>query len=167
MDIHPHNKGSKEPMTLADLIAPAAVLPCLRAKSKKQVLEDLSARAAKLEALPGRDLFEALLQRERLGSTGVGRGVAVPHCRLASIKRLACVFARLETPIAFDAVDGQPVDLVFLLLAPEDAGADHLKALARLSRVMRDNKTMLQLRSAKDETSLYAILTQPLATNAA
>jgi nitrogen PTS system EIIA component len=167
MDDHPHNKGSKEPMTLADLIAPAAVLPSLRAKSKKQVLEDLATRAAKLEKLPGRDLFEALLQRERLGSTGVGLGVAVPHCRLGSIKRLACVFARLETPIPFDAVDGQPVDLVFLLLAPEDAGADHLKALARLSRVMRDAKTMMQLRAAKDETSLYAILTQPLVTNAA
>jgi nitrogen PTS system EIIA component len=167
MNDRPGNKGGNEPMTLADLIGPAAVIPTLKAKSKKQVLEDLAFRAAKLEGIPGRDLFEALLQRERLGSTGVGRGIAIPHCRLASIKRLACVFARLDVPIPFDATDGQPVDLVFLLLAPEDAGADHLKALARLSRLMRDKKTMMQLRAAKDEMSLYAVLTQPLASNAA
>lgn len=154
-------------MMLTDLIAPEAIIPALKAKSKKQVLEDLAHRAAKLEKLQARDLFEALLQRERLGSTGVGRGIAIPHCRLAGVKRLACIFARLEEAIPFDAVDGQPVDLVFLLLAPEDAGADHLKALARLSRLMRDPQLMMQLRAAKDQMSLYALLTQPIATNAA
>lgn len=154
-------------MTLADLIAPESVIPALKAKNKKQVLEELAARAAKLEKLQARDLFEALLQRERLGSTGIGRGIAIPHCRLAAVPRLACLFARLETPIPFDAIDGEPVDLVFLLLAPEDAGADHLKALARVSRLMREPKTILQLRAAKDQMSLHAVLTQPLATNAA
>ncbi len=154
-------------MMLTDLIAPDAIIPALKAKSKKLVLEDLAHRAAKLEKLQPRDLFEALLQRERLGSTGVGRGIAIPHCRLAGVTRLACVFARLEEPIPFDALDGQPVDLVFLLLAPEDAGADHLKALARLSRLMRDPQLMMQLRAAKDQTSLYALLTQPIATHAA
>ncbi len=161
------NGNGPVPMTLSDLIAPQAVIPVLKAKSKKLVLEDLAMRAAKLEKVPGRDLFEALLQRERLGSTGVGRGIAIPHCRLAGVSRLACVFARLEEPIPFDALDGQPVDLLFLLLAPEDAGADHLKALARLSRLMRDPHLMTQLRAAKDQMSLYALLTQPRASHAA
>ena len=167
MDREPISKDSSVSMTLADLIARDAVIPSLKAKSKKHVLEDLATRAARLEELPGRDVFEALLQRERLGSTGVGRGIAIPHCRLAAIGRIACIFARLEEPIPFDALDGEPVDLVFLLLAPENAGADHLKALARLSRLMREPKTIQQLRAAKDQASLYAILAQPLASNAA
>jgi len=163
----PSNRDANGPMTLSDLIAPDHVIPLLKGKSKKLVLEELAIRAGKLENVPARDLFEALLQRERLGSTGVGRGIAIPHCRLAAVRRLSCVFARLEAPIPFDALDGAPVDLVFLLLAPEDAGADHLKALARLSRLMREPKTILQLRSAKDQMSLYAVLTSPQATNAA
>jgi nitrogen PTS system EIIA component len=154
-------------MTLAELITRDAIIPSLKAKSKKHVLEDLAVRAGKLEDVPVRDIYEALLQRERLGSTGVGRGIAIPHCRLPSIKRLACIFARLEEPIPFDSIDGEPVDLVFLLLAPENAGADHLKALARLSRLMREPKTVMQLRAAKDQAALYAVLTEPLASNAA
>jgi nitrogen PTS system EIIA component len=160
-------KDSGGPMTLTDLITPDAVVPFLKSKTKKQVLEDLAARAAKLQGLPARDLYDALLQRERLGSTGVGRGIAIPHCRLAGVKKLLCLFARLETPVPFDSADGEPVDLVFLLLAPEDAGADHLKALARLSRLMRDSKSMMRLRAAKDQMSLYAILSQPVASSAA
>jgi nitrogen PTS system EIIA component len=160
-------KDSGGPMTRTDLITPDAVVPFLKSKTKKQVLEDLAARAAKLQGLPARDLYDALLQRERLGSTGVGRGIAIPHCRLAGVKKLLCLFARLETPVPFDSADGEPVDLVFLLLAPEDAGADHLKALARLSRLMRDNKSMMRLRAAKDQMSLYAILSQPVASSAA
>ena len=163
----PITKDTDVVLTLADLIAPAAVIPSLKAKSKKHVLEELATRAAKIEHLPARDIFEALLQRERLGSTGIGRGIAIPHCRLASVKRIACVFARLETPIPFDAIDGDPVDLVFLLLAPENAGADHLKALARLSRLMREPRTIMQLRAAKDQASLHAILSHPVASNAA
>ncbi len=154
-------------LTLADLIAPGAVIASLKAKSKKQVLEELAMRAAKLENLPARDIFEALLQRERLGSTGIGRGIAIPHCRHVSVKNICCLFARLETPIPFDAMDGNPVDLVFLLLAPENAGADHLKALARLSRLMREPRTIMQLRAAKDQASLYAVLSHPVASNAA
>ncbi len=160
-------KDSTGPMTLTDLITPEAVISSLKAKTKKQVIEDLAARAAKLEGLSARDLFDALLQRERLGSTGVGRGIAIPHCRLAGVKKMLCVFARLDSPVPFDATDGEPVDLVFLLLAPEDAGADHLKALARLARLMRDSKTMMRLRAAKDQMSLYAILSQPIASSAA
>lgn len=154
-------------LTLADLIPQVAVIPNLRSKSKKQALEELAVRASKLEKLPSRDIYEALLQRERLGSTGIGRGIAIPHCRHPSVKRIACVFARLEAPIPFDAMDGNPVDLMFLLLAPEDAGADHLKALARVSRLMREPQTILQLRAAKDQASLHAVLTQPLTSHAA
>lgn len=167
MDKHRSSKDNSVPMTLADLIARDAVIASLKAKSKKHVLEDLAVRAGKLEDAPARDVFEALLQRERLGSTGVGRGIAIPHCRLPAIHRIACVFARLEAPIPFDAIDGEPVDLVFLLLAPENAGADHLKALARLSRLMREPQTILQLRAAKDQATLHAILTEPLASHAA
>ena len=167
MGKEPITKDSSEPMTLADLIAPKAVIAALKAKSKKQVLEDLALKASKLEGVPAREIFEALLQRERLGSTGVGSGIAIPHCRHAAIKRLACVFARLEEPIPFDSLDGEPVDLVFLLLAPEDAGADHLKALAKISRLMREPRTILKLRAAKDQASLHAVLTQPITSSAA
>ena len=167
MDDKPITKDNNVAMTLADLILPQAVIPSLKAKSKKHVLEELAARAAKLGHLPAREIFEALLQRERLGSTGIGRGIAIPHCRHSSVKHITCIFARLETAIPFDAIDGNPVDLVFLLLAPEDAGADHLKALARLSRLMREPRTILQLRAAKDQASLHAVLAQPMASNAA
>lgn len=166
-DQQPVTKEASVPMKLADLISLGAVIPALKSKTKKQVLEDLAAKAGKLEGIPSREIFEALLQRERLGSTGVGRGIAIPHCRLSSIPRLVCVFARLETPIPFDSPDGEPVDLVFLLLAPEDAGADHLKALARISRLMREPRTILQLRAAKDQATLHVVLTQPVASNAA
>ena len=162
-----NTKDTSVVMTLADLISPEAVIASLKSKSKKHVLEELALRAGKLENVPSREIFEALLQRERLGSTGIGRGIAIPHCRHAAVKRLACIFARLDTPVAFDAMDGEPVDLVFMLMAPDDAGADHLKALARLSRLMREPRTILQLRAAKDPASLYAVLTQPIAINAA
>lgn len=167
MDDKPITKDNNVAMTLADLILPQAVIPSLKAKSKKHVLEELATRAAKLGHLPAREIFEALLQRERLGSTGIGRGIAIPHCRHPSVKHITCIFARLETAIPFDSIDGNPVDLVFLLLAPEDAGADHLKALARLSRLMREPRTILQLRAAKDQASLHAVLAQPMASNAA
>src|SRR5262245_37440881 len=105
-------------MDLADLIAPEAVYPSLRAKSKKQALQEVAQRAAALTGLEARSIFDTLLQRERLGSTGVGRGIAIPHGRLAALPRIVSVFARLEEPIEFEALDGEPVDLIFLLLAP-------------------------------------------------
>src|SRR5262245_50289713 len=125
-------------MELGDLITPEAVIPTLRANNKKQVLQELSDKAAGLTGLHARDIFETLLQRERLGSTGVGRGIAIPHGRVAGLQSIVSVFARLETPIDFEALDEEPVDLIFLLLAPEHAGADHLKALARISRLLRE-----------------------------
>jgi PTS system nitrogen regulatory IIA component len=147
-------------MEIIDLLAPGAVLPSLKVHSKKQLLNELSARAAQLTGLPERRIFETLTERERLGSTGMGQGIAIPHGRLAGLPRIVGLFARLETPIAYDAIDDQPVDIVFLLLAPEDAGADHLKALARVSRLLRNQQTCEKLRAANKPEVLYALLTE-------
>jgi PTS system nitrogen regulatory IIA component len=154
-------------MDLGDLINADGVIAALSAKSKKQVLQTLSARAEQITDLPERDIFDTLLQRERLGSTGVGRGVAIPHGKLAGLKRIVGLFARLEKPVDFEAVDGEPVDLVFLLLAPESAGADHLKALARISRLLREPAALEKLRTLGDESALYTFLTQRAASHAA
>ena len=152
-------------MDLSDLLSPAAVLPALKAQSKKQVIQELSDRAARLSGLSQREIFDTILQRERLGSTGVGNGVAIPHGKLRSSDRLMGVFARLARPVDFDAVDDLPVDLAFLLLAPEGAGADHLKALARIARVLRNQAVAQQLRATDDAEALYALLVSPLPTS--
>jgi PTS system nitrogen regulatory IIA component len=148
-------------MDLKDLIGPDAVYPALKARDKKQALSELAERAGQLARLSSRDIFEKLVQRERLGSTGVGRGIAIPHLRLAELGHMTCLFARFETPVEFESPDGEPVDLAFLLLTPEHAGADHLKALARISRVMRQPRNTEQLRAAPDRRAIHAILTQP------
>ena len=108
-------------MEIADLVTPAGVVPSLKATSKKQALQELSKRAADLSRLDEREIFDALIERERLGTTGVGMGIAIPHSRFAKLDRLVGLFARLDKPISFDSVDEQPVDLIFLLLAPEAA----------------------------------------------
>lgn len=154
-------------MDLGDLLKPEGVFASLRVKNKKQALQELAARAARITGLDERQIFDMLLQRERLGSTGVGRGIAIPHARMAGLTRIATVFAQLDEPIDFDSPDGEPVDLVFVLLAPEQAGADHLKALARISRVLRDPQTLEKLRAARDKAALHAVLTEPLASHAA
>jgi PTS system nitrogen regulatory IIA component len=150
-------------MDLTDLIAPEAVFPALKAKTKKQALEELAQRAARLTGLDGRDILETLLQRERLGSTGVGRGIAIPHGRVPALKRIVSVFARLDEGIDFEALDDEPVDLIFLLLAPEHAGADHLKALARISRLLREPSSIEKLRASKDRAAIYSVLTESAA----
>ena len=154
-------------MELEDLLSPESVIAHLKVTSKKQALQELSDKAAKLTTLSSRSIFETLLERERLGSTGVGHGIAIPHGKLASLDRLYGVFARLDTPIDFDSIDDQPVDLIFLLLAPESAGADHLKALARVSRLLRNQNVVEKLRATVEAPALYAILTEPAASNAA
>ncbi len=154
-------------MDLGDLISPEGVIPKLKAKSKKQVLQELSAQAARLTSLPERDIFDTLLQRERLGSTGVGHGIAIPHGKLASLDRITGLFARLDTPIDFEAIDDQPVDLIFLLLAPESAGADHLKALARISRLLREASAVEKLRASNDGAAMFAVLTEATTSHAA
>lgn len=154
-------------MELEDLVSPEGVIAHLKVTSKKQTLQEISARAAALTGLSERSIFETLLERERLGSTGVGQGIAIPHGKLAQLTRLYGLFARLDTPVEFDSVDDQPVDLIFLLLAPESAGADHLKALARISRLLRNQTVVEKLRASDDPAALFAILTEPAATNAA
>src|SRR5690348_804875 len=146
-------------MNISDLLVPGAVMASLKVQSKKQLLQEVSQRAAQIIRIPERKIFETLTERERLGSTGVGQGIAIPHGRLSDITTIAGVFARLESPIDYDAVDKQPVDLVFMLLAPEGAGADHLKALARVSRLLRNQAATEKLRAAKSAEALYAILT--------
>lgn len=153
-------------MTLTDLVAPSAIVPALKVNNKKQVLQELSARAAELTGQSERAIFEILLQREKLGSTAVGNGVAIPHGKLSKLGRLFGLFARLERPIDFEALDGQPVDLVFLLLAPEGAGADHLKALARIARLLRDQDVAKKLRASRDAQAIYSVLALPPASAA-
>lgn len=148
-------------MEIVDLLSPEAVLPALKASGKKQLLQELSHQAARLTQITERRIFETLIERERLGSTGMGQGIAIPHGRIAGLAHIVGLFARLETPVAYEAVDEQPVDLVFLLLAPESAGADHLKALARVSRLLRNQHTCEKLRSASRAEVLYALLTDP------
>jgi nitrogen PTS system EIIA component len=148
-------------MDLSDLISVPAILPALKANSKKQLLQLLSERAAAISGIPEREVFDTILQRERLGSTGVGNGIAIPHGKLAKLDKLFGLFARLERPIDFEALDGQPVDLVFLLLAPEGAGADHLRALARVARLLRDPEVARKLRESRDAEALYAVLAMP------
>ena len=154
-------------MTITDLVAPEAILPALKVISKKQALQELAARASALTGQNERSVFEVLLQREKLGSTGVGNGVAIPHGKLPKLGKVFGLFARLERPVDFEALDGQPVDLVFLLLAPEGAGADHLKALARVSRLLRDRAICEKLRGADQAEAIYALLTDRAHSHAA
>lgn len=145
-------------MDLTDLTANEAVFPQLRASSKKSLLQELAQKMAELVESDHRELFAALLERERLGSTGMGRGVAIPHCRMPNVTKLVGGFAQLEQPIDFEAVDGEPVDLVYVLIAPENAGSDHLKALARISRALRDQTMCQKLRGARDAAAIYSLL---------
>ncbi|ANC92467.1 MULTISPECIES: PTS IIA-like nitrogen regulatory protein PtsN [Azospirillum] len=145
---------------MLDLISPHAILPNLKASNKKQALQEMARKASELTGQHERAIFDVLLERERLGTTGVGHGIAIPHGKLSSLDRVHGVFARLERPIDFDAIDEQPVDLIFLLLAPEQAGADHLKALARVSRLLRDQSMCEKLRGAQSGDAMYALLTQ-------
>ncbi|MBK8908847.1 MAG: PTS IIA-like nitrogen regulatory protein PtsN [Rhodospirillales bacterium] len=154
-------------MEIEELISPDNVVAQLRATSKKQALQDLAKRAARMTGEPERAIFDVLMEREKLGTTGVGNGIAIPHGKLASLDRLYGLFARLENPIDFDAIDERPVDLIFLLLAPETAGADHLKALARVSRLLRDKAACEKLRGTDDPEALYALLIDTAASRAA
>ncbi len=154
-------------MEIIDLLTPESVVPAMKATCKKQALQELSRRGAKATGLDDRRIFDVLLERERLGTTGVGSGIAIPHGKLSELDRVNGVFARLEEPIDFDAVDDQPVDLLFLLLAPEDAGADHLKALARVSRLLRDRAMCEKLRGSANRDALYALLIDSVPSKAA
>lgn len=154
-------------MPLLDFLSPEAIAPALRAGSKKQALHDIAGQASRLVGRDEREIFDTLLQRERLGSTGIGEGIAIPHGKLPKLDRLFGLFARLERPIDFESIDGEPVDMLFLLLAPEGAGADHLKALARIARILREPGIHQRIRAARDANALYAVLTQDSTPRAA
>ncbi len=149
------------------LAGPDAVLACVKASGKKALLAELAAKAAALYKLDERRLFDRLLERERLGSTGIGGGIAIPHGRMAGIDKPVGLFARLGHPVDFDSIDERPVDTVFLLLAPEGAGADHLKALARVSRLLRDRNLVEKLRATENADALYALLVETVPAQSA
>lgn len=154
-------------MEIAELLAPRSVIAQLRVGNKKQALQEIARRAASATGMAERRIYEVLSERERLGSTGIGRGVAIPHGKLDELPRLYGLFARLERPIPFEAVDDQAVDLVFVLLAPENAGAEHLRALARVSRLLRDDKVCEKLRGTDNADALFALLTERPESHAA
>ena len=154
-------------MQLKDFIALNAIIPALKVASKKQLLQELSARAALISGIGEREIFDSLWHREKLGSTGMGNGIAIPHGKLQKAGRMFGVFARLENPVDFDSSDGVPVDLVCMLIAPEAAGADHLKALSHIARFLRDSNTTSLLRATRDQSGLYALLSGTPASHAA
>ena len=154
-------------MHIADLLPQRGIITQLRASTKKQALQEIAKRAAVLTGVADRQIYDVLTERERLGTTGIGKGIAVPHGKLAELTELVGVFARFDRPIAFDAVDNQPVDLAFALLAPADAGAEHLRALALVSRRLRDGAICQKLRGTDSADALYALLTDRTATHAA
>jgi nitrogen PTS system EIIA component len=154
-------------MDLCDLLAPDGIITSLQATSKKHALQELATIAAERTGLDAREIFNTLLQRERLGSTGLGRGIAIPHVKLAGLKGILCLFARLDDPIEYESHDNEPVDLMFLLLAPEHASGDHLKALASISRVVREPSILDALRSASDPAALRLALTVKAPSHAA
>lgn len=147
-------------MDMGTLLTRDGVIPGLDVHSKKHAIQEIAAVAARQTGVPEREVFDTLLQRERLGSTGVGNGVAIPHGKLVGLERLAGFFFRLSEPVEFEALDDRPVDLIFALLAPEDAGADHLKALARIARVLRSPGVADELRGASSAREIHALLTR-------
>ena len=147
-------------MELSDIIGVDAVRAPLKATSKKRLLQDLAEMAETVYGLPAETVYKSLMEREGLGPTGVGRGVAIPHARFEGVNRVIGLFARLEKPVDFESIDRQPVDLVFALFAPKDAGVEHLKALALVSRTMRDAATCAKLRANDDPAALHAVLTE-------
>jgi PTS system nitrogen regulatory IIA component len=148
-------------MELSNILKPEAVKVLSAVSSKKRLFQDIGELSETVYALPSARTVEALMEREGLGPTGVGHGVALPHARLAELETVCGIFVLLEKPIDFGAVDRQPVDLAFALFAPEEAGVDHLKALALVSRTLRDGDLCAKLRANNDPATLYALLTGP------
>ena len=150
-------------MDISDILSPHMVFERVKAPSKKKLITEIAGFAAGAAGLDADKVFDALWQREKLASTGVGHGVAIPHARMAKLEKLVGVFVHLDEAIDFEAIDSAPVDLVFALLTPAEAGADHLKALARISRLMRNAAVCEKLRAANDRSQIYALLTEPTA----
>ena len=144
-------------MGLEALLSPEGVIHNLKARCKRETLQAMAERAARLVGRPADEIVSTLLDREQLGSTGVGDGVAIPHAKIEKLSKVSGMLALLEKPVSFDALDDQPVDLVFMLLAPADATAAHLKALAKVSRLLRDSDARAALRGADSAEALFAI----------
>ncbi len=145
-------------MKISDIMKENAIFTGLKAGSKRNLLQDLAQKAAEITGINERTIFDALLERENLGTTGFGSGTALPHARLENLDKIYGFFAKLETPINYEAVDNKPVDLVFMLLSPDSSGADHLTALAQISRLLKDENTCEKLRSTNNREELYALL---------
>ncbi|MFY9286864.1 MAG: PTS sugar transporter subunit IIA [Alphaproteobacteria bacterium] len=152
---------------MRELLSPKAVVADLAAATKKDILIEIARHASVLAGKDAHNIFNVLWERERLGTTGVGYGIAIPHGRLEGLSSVQGFFIRLSQPVAFESIDDRPVDLIFLLLAPADAGADHLHALATVSRLLRDQKLCEQIRRAKDEATIYRLLTETPTAQAA
>ena len=152
---------------IEDILSADQIVISLEAGSKKNALQELASKAASKTGLEEHEIFEVLMERERLGTTGVGSGIAIPHGKMPDLEQFFGCFAKLDNPVDFDAVDGEPVDLIFLLLAPELVGAEHLKALARISRVLRNSSKCDKLRSAKTPEKIFRLLTQDVHSHAA
>lgn len=154
-------------MDLSELVVPNAVIAALKASGAKQALQEIGRRAADVYKVDCRQVTDGLLAREKLGSTAMGSGVAIPHARVPGLKKIVGLFARLEKPVDFESPDGQGVDLMFTLLAPEEAGADHLRALARVSRLLREETMRDKLRASSDPAALHGLLMDLSASRAA
>ena len=148
-------------MQISEILSPAAVRSVGQISSKKRLFQELADLSHTVYGLSSAEVLDALQERESLGPTGVGQGVALPHARLHALDRVAGLFIRLEKPLDFDAVDRLPVDLVFALLAPKSTGVDHLKALALVSRTLRDADLRQKLRANDNPTALHAVLVAP------
>jgi PTS system nitrogen regulatory IIA component len=158
MVAEPKDLLQKPVMHLTDFLDFDAIKPALSAGNKRSLLNQLATMAAARLDLPAPSILETISEREKLGSTGFGQGVAIPHGKVEGLKQIYCLFVRLSEPVAYKAIDRKPVDLVFLLLSPSDAGAEHLKALASISRVIRNAATLEKMRGARSRDALAAVL---------
>lgn len=145
-------------MKISEILTLDGVVIDSKADNKKQLLQELAAKAAEISEIDERLIFDTVLERENLGSTGFGSGTALPHARISETENVFGVFVRLKSPVDFDAIDGKPVDLVFMLLSPENSGADHLTALAQVSRLLKDDDTRKKLRAANNQEEIYSLL---------
>ena len=145
-------------MKISEIMSVNSIVLSLKANNKRLLLQELAKKASEVSGINDRTIFDTILERENLGSTGFGGGTALPHGRLEELDKVHGIFARLNTPIDFDSIDGKPVDLVFLLISPESSGADHLTALAQISRILKDEATCTKLRAAGSKEEIHALL---------
>ncbi len=145
-------------MKISEMMTEDSVMLGIKAGTKRQLLQEMADKAAALTGADSRSIFDTLLERENLGSTGFGSGTALPHGRFNGLKKIHAIFAKLSAPVDFEAIDNKPVDLVFMLLSPEDSGADHLTALAQISRILKNETLCQKLRQIKKAEEIYALL---------